>query len=417
MTAAATTAVLATGEGPGETALATTAVFATGWPMTPTLPTRAALSGMSVSFRCGCFIGLDGGDDRLNGNPSVRDQLTTRTARSRCKRRRPEVLPDQHSGSASRLHGGGEVHDIVGGQKLRELRLDFLQRTEVLDLRELLRIHGTVLVLGQDQDVDHADRPGIDQREQLLCHFAREVARSRRKLDDEVVDWTELIEGCPFLVARLRELSRCCHVRPPSLWALRTGSPSSPGETADSAGAHLTSAPPVAGVKATKLLLFCSLLFSAENPVLSAFRRRGARRAPPVRGRGHTLHRRQLLTRVGCVPGDVAIRQWPSTKPVHEDRDADRRHDGQEQRALVGKRRLVDEDHGEDDRGEAARAEPTHERKRRAACSAPQQRERDRQHPDDRQAEHGVGENLPAQVVERGSEDDGAEDDERDGVE
>src|SRR6188472_4382785 len=97
VTAAATTAVFATGAGPGETALATTAVFATGWPMTPTLPTRAALSGISVSFARRCFIGLDGGDDRLNRNPSVRDQLTTRPPRSCCKWRRPQVLPDQHS--------------------------------------------------------------------------------------------------------------------------------------------------------------------------------------------------------------------------------------------------------------------------------------------------------------------------------
>ena len=38
VTAAATTAVFATGAGPGVTALATTAVFATGAPMTPTQP-------------------------------------------------------------------------------------------------------------------------------------------------------------------------------------------------------------------------------------------------------------------------------------------------------------------------------------------------------------------------------------------
>jgi len=43
VTAAATTAVFATGAGPGVTALATTAVFATGAPMTPTLPARAGL--------------------------------------------------------------------------------------------------------------------------------------------------------------------------------------------------------------------------------------------------------------------------------------------------------------------------------------------------------------------------------------
>jgi hypothetical protein len=60
VTAAATTAVFATGEGPGETAFATTAVFATGWPMTPALPTRAARSGISVSFQRTYFIRLDG---------------------------------------------------------------------------------------------------------------------------------------------------------------------------------------------------------------------------------------------------------------------------------------------------------------------------------------------------------------------
>jgi hypothetical protein len=49
VTAAATTAVFATGAGPGVTALATTAVFATGCPMTPTRPTRAGLTGMSQS--------------------------------------------------------------------------------------------------------------------------------------------------------------------------------------------------------------------------------------------------------------------------------------------------------------------------------------------------------------------------------
>src|SRR6476659_4120874 len=109
VTAAATTAVFATGEVPGETALATTAVFATGWPMTPTLPTRAALRGISVSFGRRCFIGIDGGDDRLNRNPSVGDQLATRAPRRRCEWCSPQVLPDEHSGSTSRLHGGGEV--------------------------------------------------------------------------------------------------------------------------------------------------------------------------------------------------------------------------------------------------------------------------------------------------------------------
>src|SRR6476619_1149296 len=117
VTAAATTAVFATGAGPGVTALATTAVFATGWPMTPTRPTRAGPRGMSVSFGRRCFISLDGGDDRLNGNPSGGDQLATRAARSRCEWCRPQVLPDEHPGSASRVHGSREILYVVRCQE------------------------------------------------------------------------------------------------------------------------------------------------------------------------------------------------------------------------------------------------------------------------------------------------------------
>src|SRR6478735_12337065 len=134
VTAAATTAVFATGEGPGETALATTAVFATGWPMTPTLPTRAALRGISVSFGRRRFIGLDRGDDRLNGNPSVGDQLATGAPRRRRERRGPQVLPDEHSGGASRLHGGGKVSGVLGGQQVRQLGLELLELAEFLDV-------------------------------------------------------------------------------------------------------------------------------------------------------------------------------------------------------------------------------------------------------------------------------------------
>ena len=81
VTAAATTAVFATGAPrPGVTAAATTAVLATGAPMTPTLPTRPGLMGISNSYRGSGsgFVGLDGGDDRLNGYPSVGDELATR---------------------------------------------------------------------------------------------------------------------------------------------------------------------------------------------------------------------------------------------------------------------------------------------------------------------------------------------------
>src|SRR4051812_6102079 len=191
VTAAATTAVLATGEGPGETALATTAVLATGPPMTPTRPTRPGLRGISDSYARRCVIGLDRGDDRLDRNPSVGDQLAPRAARRRCEGRGPQVLPDQHSGSAARLHRRGEALDVLFSQQLGQLRLHRLKLSELADVGELHRVDGTVLVLGEDQDVDHADSSGIDQREQLCGHLAGEVARSRRELDDEVVDRAE----------------------------------------------------------------------------------------------------------------------------------------------------------------------------------------------------------------------------------
>src|SRR4051794_4400252 len=116
VTAAATTAVLATGDGPGLTALATTAVFATGWPMTPTRPARAALSGMSVSFgACADQIGLDRGDDGLDRDPSVGDELASRASRGGRERRGPQVLEDQHAGRAAGVHRSGEMGDVVGG--------------------------------------------------------------------------------------------------------------------------------------------------------------------------------------------------------------------------------------------------------------------------------------------------------------
>src|SRR3954454_11004142 len=115
VTAAATTAVFATGEGPGLTARATTAVFATGWAMTPTRPTRAALSGMSVSFgRRADQIGLDRGDDGLDRDPSVGDELASRASRGGCEWRSPHVLVDEHTGRAAGVHRGGEMGDVVG---------------------------------------------------------------------------------------------------------------------------------------------------------------------------------------------------------------------------------------------------------------------------------------------------------------
>src|ERR1044072_3681193 len=121
VTAAATTAVFATGAGPGVTALATTAVLATGCPMTPTRPTRPGPSGMSVSFACVCgLVGLDGGDDGLDRDPPGRDELAAGAARGGGERRHPQVLPDEHAGGAARVERRREMGDVLRRQELGE---------------------------------------------------------------------------------------------------------------------------------------------------------------------------------------------------------------------------------------------------------------------------------------------------------
>src|SRR6266516_2749889 len=55
--------------------------------------------------------------------------------------------------------------------------------------------YGAVLILDQDQCVDHSDGSGVDQSEQLFSHLAGEVARSGWKLDHEVVNRAEFVEG------------------------------------------------------------------------------------------------------------------------------------------------------------------------------------------------------------------------------
>src|SRR3954465_14173109 len=223
VTAAATTAVFATGAGPGVTALATTAVLApvlaTGAPTAPPLPARAALRGISVSYARECVIGLDGGDDRLNRNPSGGDQLAARAPRRRREAGGPQVLPNEHAGGAAGLHRRGEVEDVLLGQELGQFGLQCLELSELADVAELHRLDSTVLVLGEDDDVDHADRSRVDQREQLRGHLAGEVARSRWELDDEVVDGAEVIQGClchrsfPFLAAEAVDYWRAIATR------------------------------------------------------------------------------------------------------------------------------------------------------------------------------------------------------------
>src|SRR5580765_1911587 len=86
--------------------------------------------------------------------------------------------------------------DVLLGQQLGELGLERLERSELIDVGKLHRLYDTISVLGEDQYVDHPDEPAINEREQLLCHLSGEVRRARREFDDQVVDWSQVIQRC-----------------------------------------------------------------------------------------------------------------------------------------------------------------------------------------------------------------------------
>ena len=77
-----------------------------------------------------------------------------------------------------------------GHLELPKLGLDCPQFSKFTGIGELRRLDVPVRVLGEDQCIDHADGPGVDQRQQLCRHLTGEVARSRRELDDDVVNGT-----------------------------------------------------------------------------------------------------------------------------------------------------------------------------------------------------------------------------------
>src|SRR5215207_5309235 len=79
-------------------------------------------------------------------------------------------------------------------------------------------------------------------------------------------------------------------------------------------------------------------------------------------------------------------------------------------------RRVLDDDDGEDERGESARAEPADEGDRRPTCIETEKSDRDRDHPYERQAEDGVERDPPVEDVQGRAECDRAEDDKGDGA-
>ena len=94
------------------------------------------------------------------------------------------------------------------------------------------------------------------------------------------------------------------------------------------------------------------------------------------------------------------------------DGEGNREHDGDSYRRGVGKRAVLDRDDGEDDRSEPSRAEPTDEGDRLPLGMGSEERDGDRQHAHDGEAEKAIECCLPSQAGEHRPDDRSAEDQE-----
>src|SRR5205814_2074061 len=131
--------------------------------------------------------------DGLDGDAAGRNHLTTGAARGRGERCRPSVLVDEHTGDGAGFHRFGKVLDVVGGEDLGDARLDRTEVVEFVEVVDLERIDGAVLILGDDDEVQHLHDPRVHEFGQFGGHFAGEVLVAWRELDHEVVDGSEFV--------------------------------------------------------------------------------------------------------------------------------------------------------------------------------------------------------------------------------
>ena len=175
LTAAPTTAALATGDGPGGDRCGDDRGLGDGGADDADPSDSCWSSGMSGSCRSSSSSASMRGDDRLDGDAAVGDQLAAGAAGGGRERRRPEVLVDEHAGDASGVHRGGEVHDVVRGEQFGELGLELDQWAESPRSESSIASTLPSASFARMISVDHPDRAGVGQPHQLLGDLAGEV--------------------------------------------------------------------------------------------------------------------------------------------------------------------------------------------------------------------------------------------------
>ncbi len=92
-------------------------------------------------------------------------------------------------------HRGSELLNVLLGQGMRELGFEARELSKVGgEVRQLHRFDRTIVCLLQDEHVHDPDRPGVVEPNKLLSSLTSEVLGIRWKLDDQVVDGSQLIE-------------------------------------------------------------------------------------------------------------------------------------------------------------------------------------------------------------------------------
>ena len=141
-----------------------------------------------------------------------------------------------------------------------------------------------------------------------------------------------------------------------------------------------------------------------SRPALPCVSSPGA--APPtVVRRVDAFHGGQAILRVGPVPACVTIRQRLRRKPMGVDGKDDREDHGDRDRRGVWQTAVLEHDDREDDRGEPARTKPADERQGRPPGVRPEQRNRNRHHAYDCEAEHAIQGGSPGEIREHRSHD------------
>jgi hypothetical protein len=140
------------------------------------------------------FDRVERGEDGLNGNAAIGDELAAGAAECHRDGRRPAVLPHEHAcDRAGFQHGAGRFQVVLTEQAGRRA-LEIGEAPALLrDFREVPCPHRPVLVLDDEREVEDPDEAAIDKIQEERHHLAgdRLIAGP---LQDHVVDRAHLFE-------------------------------------------------------------------------------------------------------------------------------------------------------------------------------------------------------------------------------